>query len=61
MTSASVCWRLRQGAMLLEKIRPVEMSERETKSAENMDIFSATLNQIACNLRNIREEDNKTQ
>jgi DNA-binding MarR family transcriptional regulator len=28
---------------------------------EHMDIFSATLNQIACNLRTIREEDNKTQ
>ena len=28
---------------------------------ENLDIFSATLNQIACNLRKIREEDNKTE
>ena len=26
---------------------------------EHLDIFSATLNQIACNLRTIREEDNK--
>ncbi|MBL5922718.1 MarR family transcriptional regulator [Lelliottia amnigena] len=26
---------------------------------EDLDIFSATLNQIACNLRTIREEDNK--
>ena len=28
---------------------------------EHLDIFSATLNQIACNLRKIREEDNKTE
>lgn len=28
---------------------------------EHLEIFSATLNQIACNLRSIREEDNKTQ
>ena len=28
---------------------------------EHLDIFSATLNQIACNLRTIREEDNKTE
>ena len=27
---------------------------------EHIEIFSATLNQIACNLRTIREEDNKT-
>lgn len=26
---------------------------------EHLDIFSATLNQIACNLRTIREQDNK--
>lgn len=26
---------------------------------EHLDIFSATLNQIACNLRTIREDDNK--
>jgi len=26
----------------------------------HLEIFSATLNQIACNLRTIREEDNKT-
>ena len=28
---------------------------------DHLGIFSATLNQIACNLRTIREEDNKTQ
>ena len=28
---------------------------------DHLEIFSATLNQIACNLRTIREEDNKTQ
>ncbi|WP_368543527.1 MarR family winged helix-turn-helix transcriptional regulator [Enterobacter soli] len=28
---------------------------------EHLDIFSTTLNQIACNLRTIREEDNKTE
>lgn len=28
---------------------------------EHLEIFSATLNQIACNLRTIREEDNKTE
>lgn len=28
---------------------------------EHIDIFSATLNQFACNLRTIREEDNKTE
>jgi MarR family transcriptional regulator, transcriptional regulator for hemolysin len=27
-------------------------------SAENLDVFSTTLNQIACNLRTLREEDN---
>jgi MarR family transcriptional regulator for hemolysin len=50
---------------MLEKItRVIEAcQERAAQNipAENMDIFSATLNQIACNLRNIREEDNKTK
>lgn len=27
-------------------------------SAEHLDVFSTTLNQIACNLRTLREEDN---
>lgn len=27
-------------------------------SAENLDVFSTTLNQIACNLRTLREEEN---
>lgn len=27
-------------------------------SAENLEIFSSTLNQLACNLRTLREEDN---
>ncbi|HDS9359349.1 TPA: MarR family winged helix-turn-helix transcriptional regulator [Enterobacter cancerogenus] len=28
---------------------------------EHLEIFSATLNQFACNLRTLREEDNKTE
>ncbi|MBV8871726.1 MarR family transcriptional regulator [Phytobacter diazotrophicus] len=54
-----------EGHAMLEKItRVIEAcQERAAQNipAENMDIFSATLNQIACNLRNIREEDNKTK
>ncbi len=54
-----------EGHAMLEKITIVieACQERAAQNipAENMDIFSATLNQIACNLRNIREEDNKTQ
>ncbi|ORJ52067.1 MarR family transcriptional regulator [Kluyvera intermedia] len=54
-----------EGHAMLEKITIVieACQERAAQNipAENMEIFSATLNQIACNLRNIREEDNKTQ
>ncbi len=54
-----------EGHAMLEKITIVieACQERAAQNnpAENMDIFSATLNQIACNLRNIREEDNKTK
>ena len=54
-----------EGHAMLEKITIVieACQERAAQKipAENMEIFSATLNQIACNLRNIREEDNKTQ
>lgn len=54
-----------EGHAMLEKITIVieACQERAVQNipAENMEIFSATLNQIACNLRNIREEDNKTQ
>jgi hypothetical protein len=31
----------------------------QTIPADDLATFSATLNQIACNLRTIREEDNK--
>lgn len=52
-----------EGHAMLEKITIVieACQERAAQNipAENMEIFSATLNQIACNLRNIREEDNK--
>lgn len=54
-----------EGHAMLEKITLVieACQERAAQNipAENMEIFSATLNQIACNLRIIREEDNKTK
>ncbi|SFT96994.1 MarR family transcriptional regulator, transcriptional regulator for hemolysin [Kosakonia arachidis] len=54
-----------EGLRLLEKITQViEMCQE--RAAENippaqMLAFSDTLNQIACNLRAMREEDNKTE
>jgi MarR family transcriptional regulator for hemolysin len=53
-----------QGHVMLEKITSV-IEACQTRAAQNiptesMDIFSATLNQIACNLRVMRSEDNKT-
>lgn len=54
-----------EGHAMLKKITLVieACQERAAQNipAENMEIFSATLNQIACNLRIIREEDNKTK
>ncbi|WP_437887399.1 MarR family transcriptional regulator [Phytobacter sp. V91] len=54
-----------EGRVMLEKITSVIETCQQRASqnipAENMDIFSATLNQIACNLRLMRSEDNKTQ
>ena len=54
-----------EGRVMLEKITSVieACQERAAQNipAENLDIFSATLNQIACNLRVMRSEDNKTQ
>lgn len=54
-----------EGQRLLEKITRVIEACQE-RAAENippaqMHAFSDTLNQIACNLRVMREEDNKTE
>ncbi|HCM8116276.1 TPA: MarR family transcriptional regulator [Klebsiella quasipneumoniae] len=52
-----------EGRAILEKLsRVIETyQERVTQTIPEADLvtFSATLNQIACRLRNIREEDNK--
>ena len=52
-----------EGRTVLEKLnRVIETYQRrvtETIPDADLDTFSATLNQIACNLRTIREEDNK--
>ena len=54
-----------EGNAILEQLSLVIENFQERVShniaPEHMDIFSATLNQIASNLRSIREEDNKTQ
>lgn len=54
-----------EGQRLLEKITQV-IEACQVRAAENippaqMLAFSDTLNQIACNLRVMREEDNKTE
>ena len=53
------------GRVMLEKItRVIETCQQRAARhipAENLEIFSTTLNQIACNLRVMRSEDNKTQ
>ncbi|WP_414165938.1 MarR family winged helix-turn-helix transcriptional regulator [Superficieibacter sp. BNK-5] len=53
------------GEAVLEKLTRVidQFQERVTHNipAPDRDLFNATLNQIACNLRSIREEDNKTK
>ena len=54
-----------EGRAILEKLSCVieTYQERVTQTIPEADLatFSATLNQIACRLRNIREEDNKMQ
>lgn len=52
-----------EGRAILEKLnRVIETYQQrvtETIAEAQLAAFSATLNQIACNLRTIREEDNK--
>ena len=52
-----------EGRAILEKLnRVIETDQQrvtETIPGAQLAAFSATLNQIACNLRTIREEDNK--
>lgn len=52
-----------EGSAILEKLnRVIETYQQrvtETIPEAQLAAFSATLNQIACNLRTIREEDNK--
>ena len=54
-----------QGRTRLEELnRVIEMYQHRvtcTIPEAELAAFSATLNQIACNLRTIREEDNKTE
>ena len=44
---------------LTQVIETLQTRVSQNIAPEHLDIFSATLNQIACNLRTIREEDNK--
>ena len=46
---------------LTQVIETLQTRVSQNIAPEHLDIFSATLNQIACNLRKIREEDNKTE
>ena len=46
---------------LTQVIETYQSRVSQNIAPEHLDIFSATLNQIACNLRTIREEDNKTE
>lgn len=52
-----------EGRAILEKLNRVietyQQRATETIPEAQLAAFSATLNQIACNLRTIREEDNK--
>jgi len=54
-----------KGCALLEKITQVieacQLRATESIPAEDLQKFSATLSQLACNLRVMREEDNKTE
>ncbi|WLI75588.1 MarR family transcriptional regulator [Kosakonia sp. H02] len=53
------------GTRLLEKITQVieacQLRASENIPADDLQRFSTTLNQLACNLRVMREEDNKTE
>lgn len=53
------------GKRLLEKITQVieacQLRASENIPADDLQRFSTTLNQLACNLRVMREEDNKTE
>ena len=44
---------------LTQVIETYQARVSQNIAPEHLDIFSATLNQIACNLRTIREEDNQ--
>ena len=46
---------------LTQVIETYQARVSQNIAPEHIEIFSATLNQIACNLRTIREEDNKTE
>ena len=46
---------------LTQVIETFQTRVSQNIAPEHIEIFSATLNQIACNLRTIREEDNKTE
>ena len=46
---------------LTQLIETLQTRVSQNIAPEHLDIFSAILNQIACNLRTIREEDNKTE
>ena len=46
---------------LTQVIETYQTRVSQNIAPEHIEIFSATLNQIACNLRTIREEDNKTE
>ncbi|MGG7520882.1 MarR family transcriptional regulator [bacterium BS0013] len=46
---------------LTQVIETLQTRVSQNIAPEHIEIFSATLNQIACNLRTIREEDNKIE
>ena len=52
---------LEKQGYLLRSVSPYAKRVSQNIAPEHIDIFSATLNQFACNLRIIREEDNKTE
>lgn len=54
-----------QGHAVLRRLNSVieacQTRVSQNIAPEHLEIFSATLNQFACNLRTLREEDNKTE
>ncbi len=46
---------------LTRAIEAFQLRVSHNIAPEHLEIFNATLNQIACNLRTLREEDNKTE